>query len=107
MKTVHEHEKPFVCEFEGCGQAFGFKKVLQRHELVHLKPPMQKQKERKGRVKEINLVDEIVGIGYEESGRDIVCSEEGCRWRFTRDYDLKRHLVSMHGHKSKEHENLE
>ena len=105
MRTVHEHEKPFVCAFEGCGQAFGFKKVLQRHELVHTQPALPK--ERKKRVKVIDLVDEIVGTGYEESGRDINCTMEGCQWRFTRDHDLKRHLVSMHGHKSEEESDMQ
>jgi len=95
VRTTHEHDKPFVCGFEGCGQAFGFKKVLQRHELVHTRPASPKG--RKKKVKVIDLVDEIVGVGYEESGRDIICSVEGCQWRFTRDHDLKRHLVSLHG----------
>ena len=105
MRIAHENEKPFVCGFDGCGQAFGFKKVLQRHELVHTQPALPK--ERKSKVKVIDLVDEIVGTGYEESGRDIICSVEGCQWRFTREHDLKRHLASMHGDKSEEESDMQ
>ena len=105
MRIAHEHEKPFVCEFEGCGQAFGFKKVLQRHELTHTHPALPK--ERKKKVKVIDLVDEIVGTGYEESGRDIICSVAGCQWRFTRDHDLKRHLVSIHRYESEEESDMQ
>ena len=94
IRTTHEHLKPFVCGFEGCGLAFGFKKVLQRHELTHTQSI---PRERKKIVKELGVIDEIAGTGYEESGRDIVCTIGGCEWRFTREYDLQRHLSSVHG----------
>jgi general transcription factor IIIA len=97
VRTVHEHVKPFVCEVEGCGRAFGFKKVLQRHELTHTQPAPPR--ERKRIVNETGIIDEIAGTGYEESGRDIVCIVSGCEWRFVKEYDLKRHMASMHkGH---------
>jgi hypothetical protein len=94
VRTVHEQVKPFVCEFEGCGRAFGFKKVLQRHELWHTQPAPPR--ERKKIVKAVSTIDEIAGTGYEETGRDIMCTVTGCAYRFTREYDLKRHLASLH-----------
>jgi general transcription factor IIIA len=94
VRTTHEHVKPFVCSFEECGMAFGFKKVLQRHELTHTQPI---PRGRKKVVKELGFIDEIAGTGYEESGRDIECTITGCGWRFTREYDLQRHLSSVHG----------
>jgi general transcription factor IIIA len=90
---VHEKVKPFVCEFEGCGLAFGFKKVLQRHYLTHTHPAPPRVRKV---VKDVGLINELAGTGYEDTGRDIDCIVEGCEWRFTREYDLKRHLASFH-----------
>ena len=89
IRTAHDHVKPFVCGFEGCGKAFGFKKVLQRHELTHTQPPPPRERQKPN-----DIIDEIVGIGYEK--RDIACSVEGCTRLFMREYDLKRHLASIH-----------
>jgi general transcription factor IIIA len=54
-------------------------------------PPRVRKK-----TKEVGVIDEIAGTGYEETGRDIPCSVDGCEWRFTREYDLNRHVRSMH-----------
>lgn len=94
MRTVHEKVKPFICGLEGCGKAFGFKKVLQRHELTHTMPAPVRTRKRV--TKEVGVIDEIAGTGYEATGRDIACIVDGCEWRFTREYDLQRHLGSMH-----------
>jgi general transcription factor IIIA len=51
---------------------------------------------RKKLVKDVGLIDEIAGTGYEGSGREIECVVEGCEWRFVREFDLKRHLTSVH-----------
>jgi general transcription factor IIIA len=91
---VHEQVKPFVCEFEGCGRAFGFKKVLQRHELTHTQPAPPRERKKNGT--KLSLIDEIAGTGYEKIGRDIRCTVADCEWRFIREYDLKRHLASAH-----------
>jgi general transcription factor IIIA len=85
--------KPFVCGFERCGRAFGFKKVMERHELTHTMPVVRT---RKRVTKDVGVIDEIAGTGYQDTGRDIPCTVDGCEWRFTRDYDLKRHIRSMH-----------
>ena len=93
VQTVHEKSKPFVCEWEGCGQSFGFKKVLQRHLLTHTQPAPPR--ERKKTPKQPDLLDELAGIGEDES-RKIPCSVEGCDYRFMREYDLQRHLAALH-----------
>lgn len=94
MRTVHNNEKPFVCGFEGCGKSFGLKKVLQRHEWTHTQPPPHR--ERRKVVKEVGLIDELVGTGYQDTGRNIRCPLDRCEWLFTREYDLQRHIASMH-----------
>lgn len=85
--------KPFVCEFEECGLAFGFKKVLQRHELTHTRPAPPRVRKV---VREAGIIDELAGMGVDDTERNINCTVEGCDWRFTREYDLKRHLASFH-----------
>jgi general transcription factor IIIA len=92
VRTAHENEKPFVCKVEGCGRAFGFKKVLLRHEMTHTNPGVR---ERKKSVVETDVIDELVGMDFEDK-RDIACTVEGCDYRFLREYDLKRHLASNH-----------
>jgi general transcription factor IIIA len=94
VRTAHENVRPFICEVEGCGKTFGYRKVLQRHELWHTQPA---RKERNKITKRVSVVDEIAGTGYEETGRDITCTVTGCERRFARDYDLQRHLGSVHG----------
>ena len=92
VNTVHDKVKPYVCEWEGCGRSFGFKKVLDRHVWTHTNPAPPR--ERKRVIKEVGLIDGIVGTG--DTGRDIACQVQGCDYKFTRNYDLKRHLASMH-----------
>jgi general transcription factor IIIA len=60
---------------------------------------------RKKLVKDVDVIDEIAGTGYEDSGREIECSVEGCEFRFVRDFDLKRHLMSTHQQASLDMEN--
>jgi general transcription factor IIIA len=91
--TVHEKVKPYICEWEGCGRSFGFKKVLDRHLLTHTQPG--RPRERKKTPKELDLFDQLAG-GESEEERKIGCSVEGCDYRFFREYDLRRHLAAMH-----------
>jgi hypothetical protein len=53
---------------------------------------------RKGKVRKLGLVERLTGYGYDDSGRDIKCLVEGCRWRYARMYDLRVHLGSANGH---------
>jgi len=95
VRTVHEQVKPFVCGVEGCGRAFGFKKVLVRHEMTHTNPPLPRER-KKNTVGDTDIIDELVGMEYGGDTRDIECPVDGCEFRFSRDYDLKRHLASNH-----------
>src|SRR5436305_3353572 len=99
VRIVHEKSKPFVCGFEGCGMAFGFKKVLARHEHTHTHPAPPRVY--KKAVKEVTLLDDITGT---ENGRNISCTVEGCEWRFARQGDLKRHLRNMHNERAADDE---
>eukprot|EP00596_Hydrurales_sp_CCMP1899_P002249 CAMPEP_0119035860 /NCGR_PEP_ID=MMETSP1177-20130426/3120_1 /TAXON_ID=2985 /ORGANISM="Ochromonas sp, Strain CCMP1899" /LENGTH=513 /DNA_ID=CAMNT_0006994715 /DNA_START=324 /DNA_END=1865 /DNA_ORIENTATION=- len=38
VKAYHASTRPFTCSIEGCGQSFGFKHVLERHNInIHIK----------------------------------------------------------------------
>lgn len=81
IKAVHSSEAPFECEV--CGKAYGYKKLLKRH-----------IEKRHG--------DETANSGAETSSiyfskeRNVVCPMKDCRRRFFRQYDLDRHVQSMH-----------
>lgn len=49
-------------------------------------------------MRKLGLVERLTGFGYDDSGRDIKCVVDGCRWRYARMYDLRVHLGSMNGH---------
>lgn len=46
-------------------------------------------------IKGINIIDIITGAGY-ENGRELICPADNCPYRFSRAYDLDRHVQSMH-----------
>ncbi|CAG8639313.1 2859_t:CDS:1, partial [Acaulospora morrowiae] len=43
----------------------------------------------------VSKLEHLTGFGYER-GRKIECTVEGCKYKFKRQYDLSRHLKSMH-----------
>lgn len=82
VKAVHSTELPFVCE--QCDKAYGYKKLLKRHvEKVHM---ADKEEE--------SLVGECDDIFFRE--RRLMCTVRECRRRFFRQYDLDRHMQSIH-----------
>lgn len=81
VKAVHSTELPFVCE--ECDKAYGYKKLLKRHvEKVHMNTTQQ----------EANGVEEL---GFFKE-RSLTCPVKECRRRFFRQYDLERHMQSIH-----------
>ena len=80
VRAVHSTELPFVCE--ECGKAYGYKKLLKRHiEKVHMTPV-------------ITAAVEVEEIFFKE--RLLTCPVKECRRRFFRQYDLERHMQSIH-----------
>ncbi|KAI5795674.1 hypothetical protein EDC01DRAFT_653141 [Geopyxis carbonaria] len=102
IRTAHQGLKPFPCTYEGCDLRFGHKSVLENHlRRVHspgAKPSKKAAQKRKRRTKEMNLLQKLTGVGYEESGRNIKCVVENCKWRFYRVHDLKVHLGAEKAH---------
>ncbi|ANB13226.1 Pzf1p [Sugiyamaella lignohabitans] len=45
---------------------------------------------------DFSILSRLTGADYEK--RPIPCEVPGCNYRFSRQYDLKRHLSSIHGH---------
>ncbi|KAK9469744.1 hypothetical protein V1512DRAFT_288908 [Lipomyces arxii] len=103
-QTVHERRKPFVCEEEGCGKAFGHKRLWTEHvakmhngEDVATEAKKEIKKfDRAPLIVQSGLIDRLAGTGYENTGRHLNCTFAGCEFKFAREYDLTRHLSSVH-----------
>lgn len=122
----HLHKRDFVCPRERCGKSYGYKHLLQRHVAQahraaessdHFSDP--EEDDAKGVQMDI---DRITGRSYLErnskikralrcphpnlpqpfiSNRDsplsVVDPADACEHVFGRAYDLRRHLLSIHG----------
>ena len=114
VRAAHEESKSFVCgmvdpktlmhvqDWDGsnaCGRALSTKYNLIGHIRnfhLGLGPLKRSDKERQESLSADAALMRLTGIGYEE-GREVECLIQGCVHRFTRDYDLQRHLQSHHG----------
>ncbi|CCJ29539.1 unnamed protein product [Pneumocystis jirovecii] len=98
IEIVHEQKREFVCDIDNCNMKFGYKKLLITHQSrIHNQPEknyIEKKQKKENKPSTINL---LTGSNYLESGRDISCLVQGCKWQFSREYDLKRHMKSFHG----------
>ena len=80
---THLGRRDFVCAVEGCGRAFGYKHILQRHQARQHsndqhhadadgesseaeRPQHKKRKARRIQSPNISIIDEITGVAYEE-----------------------------------------
>ena len=90
---THLGRRDFVCAFEGCGRAFGYKHILQRHQARghghdraeaeededcehHAdadgesseaeRPQPKKRKSRRAQSPNVSIINEITGVAYEE-----------------------------------------
>lgn len=82
-QAVHSTELPFVCE--ECGKSYGYKKLLKRHiERAHKAAAVEEEDEER----------EQVLTFFKE--RNLTCPVRECQRRFFRQYDLDRHMQSMH-----------
>ncbi|KAK9458817.1 uncharacterized protein V1516DRAFT_630045 [Lipomyces oligophaga] len=108
VATVHEGQRPFVCEMieadgSSCGKAFGHKRLLREHtvkahasEAEAAEKIIKKRRTRRRLLEQGSILDRLAGTGYEEAGRVFGCSVQGCGFRFARLYDLDRHIASLH-----------
>ncbi|EMR08490.1 hypothetical protein PNEG_03316 [Pneumocystis murina B123] len=98
IEIVHEQKKEFVCNIDNCGMKFGYKKLLIAHKLyLHNQSEENYIKKIRSKVAaKVGPVSLLTGFDYSESGRDISCLVQGCKWQFLREYDLKRHIKSYH-----------
>lgn len=101
IAKVHRQEKPFICET--CGQRYGYKHLLRQHirrsheqkseedtnaSLSYLGPLLESEKRRRT-VRERILPCPWARLS--EGGE-----ESECPGRFSRLYDLRRHMESAH-----------
>ncbi|CAJ0748829.1 18803_t:CDS:2 [Entrophospora sp. SA101] len=99
--SVHENIRPYVCSIRECGMSFAYKKVLTNHmKSIHESPKPRKQRRLNNDNDKFNHetteLECLTGYNYENSGRMISCTIEGCLYLFKREYDLDRHLKSFH-----------
>ncbi|KAH0608137.1 uncharacterized protein H6S33_002189 [Morchella sextelata] len=97
VRRVHEDLRPFACV--DCPKTYGYKSQLQIHIENHHSGRRKPCRKPRGRsTKKPNLIQQLTGMGYEESGRNIECVVDNCDYRFVRIYDLKVHLRSLKHH---------
>ncbi|KAG5518192.1 hypothetical protein PMAC_003378 [Pneumocystis sp. 'macacae'] len=98
IEIIHEQKRDFVCNIDNCNMEFGYKKLLITHQSRVHNQPEKNYIEKKQPRKTIkpNTINLLTGSNYLENGRDISCLVQGCKWQFSREYDLKRHIKSYH-----------
>jgi len=87
ISRVHHGERPFVGK--GCGQSFGYKHLLQRHEHTHTKCEPHQDTSHVGQLKRKRA--RVLPCPWVKVG------SESCPKKFARLYDVRRHLASVHG----------
>ncbi|KAK9381542.1 uncharacterized protein V2V93DRAFT_367223 [Kockiozyma suomiensis] len=107
-ETVHEGRRPFECGVEGCGRAFGHKRLWAAHLRTHEPGYEQQQQQHRDMAVQmqsslgaavataptgVSVIDRLAGTGYTKS-RPIACAQ--CEHRFMREYDYERHLAAVH-----------
>ena len=128
--VVHEKAKRFICgetdvskskhlfgpkgehpwDGNGCGEAFGYKSVLEDHiRIDHLGLPAKqtvrlrekrRDDEGKGRRKQksksVPAVSKLLGREFGDDVHDALCLVLSCSTRFLREHDLKKHCMTSH-----------
>jgi uncharacterized Zn-finger protein len=99
LATVHEKIKPYTCE--KCKKSFGHKHLLVRHRRTHEREHESEEGKGEGDLRnevsvETLLVERLTGAGEYLEGREIECPVVECKKRFMREYDLQRHIQSVH-----------
>ncbi|ORY82424.1 RNA polymerase III transcription factor TFIIIA [Protomyces lactucae-debilis] len=92
IEVAHENARHFACD--QCSNQFAHKKTLEAHvERQHSGMIIAQPKKRQKKV--ISIVSQLTGLHY-ELGRHLPCPHAACQYRFSRNYDLDRHLSSYH-----------
>ncbi|KND02384.1 uncharacterized protein SPPG_02853 [Spizellomyces punctatus DAOM BR117] len=97
VRSTHEKVKAFLCNHDGCGAEFAHKHLLVRHRRLHETSPTVRKK-RSDAIPPPTLLEHLTGHNYAgvETGRSKPCPIVGCRFAFRRQYDLDRHIRSVH-----------
>ncbi|KAG4302503.1 hypothetical protein PCK1_001230, partial [Pneumocystis canis] len=96
IEIIHEQKREFICNIDNCNMEFGYKKLLIAHQSrIHNQSEKNYlQKTPQPKTPKLGIVNLLTGSNYSESGRNIPCLVQGCKWQFSREYDLKRHIKS-------------
>lgn len=104
INTCHLQLRPFACDI--CKKSFGHKHLLHRHLKVHEKPQSNELTEIKNESEShLPSIEDITGLKYKQRQFDCPIrkllelnddNNINCNFRYSRTYDLRRHLSSAH-----------
>ncbi|KAG9087691.1 Strongly-conserved Zn-finger binding protein (TFIIIA), partial [Ceratobasidium sp. UAMH 11750] len=110
VRVNHEGARNFPCPKEGCAQSFGYKHVMQRHLERHHREtatPVPAQASAPttisaltGQQRSVKNRPRIIACPWPDAfgaGDSADQTAPRCAFRFSRAYDLRRHLKSAHG----------
>ncbi|KAG8729052.1 Strongly-conserved Zn-finger binding protein (TFIIIA) [Ceratobasidium sp. 428] len=110
IRVNHEGSRNFNCPKEGCTRSFGYKHVMQRHMERHhretatpapAQPPASNTiGSLSGQQCSAKNRPRVIACPWPDAfGADPVVNQTAsrCAFRFSRAYDLRRHLKSTHG----------
>ncbi|KAI9205954.1 uncharacterized protein BJ171DRAFT_55520 [Polychytrium aggregatum] len=101
VKAAHERLKEFKCPVDGCGRLFSRRETLARHQKRHALESASGQLTPKKRRSDYtgpgSFREELTGHHMvKHPRRTIACYAQDCLLKFSRYYDLQRHILAAH-----------
>uniref|UniRef100_A0A060T145 ARAD1C21340p n=1 Tax=Blastobotrys adeninivorans TaxID=409370 RepID=A0A060T145_BLAAD len=86
----HHHQPPHLASAQDAAS------VAAAAMSAHDDTDHMEDNKRRRLTREPTMIERISGAGYEDSGRTLACTVPGCLYRFSRKYDLDRHIAAVH-----------